>query len=243
MNSNELKIPKHVAIRAPEKCYFRKYTHKLEFEASAEKKAASMAVSQSWSRRRYNYYNVKSEITNPIKNILSSHETDDKKFDYRLRQESYTVSLYFSDSKILELMLSDPIKGKLTALYKPHNDKHLEFMEVNKKIRVRKTLFNRYYRYKLYVKNTSKFRKDEIMGFRAWLHETYPEKDRIDINSGLSYLFNFSSSPAANKGTAWYRASAVLAIYFNDEVDLMMAKLRLNEHISHIEEAVLLEEL
>ena len=242
MSFSELKIPKHVTIKVPEKCYFKKYTHKLEFEASAEKKAAGMRAGNSWSMRRSNYYNVRSEITSPIKNVLSSHESEEKKFDYRLRQEAYTVSLYFSDSEILELVLASPIKGKLTTLYRPHNDKHLEFMEVNKKVRVRKTLFNRHYRYKLYIKNTVKFRKDEIFGFKGWLRETYPEKDRIDINSGLSYLFT-THTANKTKGTSWYRASAVLAIYLNDEVDLMMAKLRLNEHISHVEEAVLLEEL
>lgn len=241
MSSNKLKIPKHIAIKVPEKCFYKKYTHKLEFEASVEKRAAGMAIDYSWSRRRINYYDVRSEITLPIRKALSKHETEDKKFDYRIRQEGYHVSLYFSDVKILELMLNNPIKEKAVSLHQPVNDKHLEFMEIDKKIRVRRTLFNNSYRYKLYIRNTSKFRKEELIAFRTWYNETYPEAFRSDINSGLDYLFQ--SGGVSSKSTSWYTASTILAVYFNDEVDLMMAKLRLNEHISHIEEAVLLSEL
>lgn len=241
MSSNNLKIPKHINIKVPEKCYYKKYTHRLEFEASTEKQAARMTVNHSWSRRRVNYYDVRSEITQPIIKALAKHETEDNKFDYRIRQEGYNVSLYFSDVKILELMLNHPIKEKAISLHRPVNDKHLEFMEIDKKIRVRRTLFNKNYRYKLYIRNTAKFRKEELIGFRTWLGETYPEALRVDINSGLDYLFQ--TGGISNKSTSWYSASAILAIYFNDEVDLMMAKLRLNEHISHIEEAILLSEL
>jgi hypothetical protein len=246
MNSNDIKIPKHISIKVPEKSFFKKYTHKLDFEAVAEKKAAAMTVNNSWSYRRTNYYNVKNEVTSPIKRVLTAHETEDKKFDYRIRQEGYKVSLYFSDAEILQLILNNPIKGKATSLYRPMNDKHLEFMEIDKKIRVRKTLFSKYYKYKLYIRNTSKFRKEELLGFKSWLFETFPternaEHPRIDINTGLSYLF--TTGGVSGKSTSWYRSSAILALYFDDEVDLMMAKLRLNEHISHIEEVILIKDL
>ena len=245
-NSNKLVIPRHIKIKVPEKCYYGKYTHKIDLVATKERTAAaarsSSTSSWNWRISRTNYYNVQNELTKPIKRILADYEAEtDHVFDYRLRQEGSSVSLYFSDTKILELILADRITAKVVSLHQPINDKHLEVMEINKKIRVRKSLFNKAYRYKLYIKNSTKFRKEELSAIDNWIKETFPEDSRIAINSGLEYLLLYGKTKEGSR--SWYIHNSILAIYINDEIDLMMVKLRLNEHIAYIEEAVLLTEL
>jgi hypothetical protein len=241
-SSNKPAIPKHIAIKIPEKSYYGKYTHKLDLVATKEQSAAAMRSLNNWRFNRTNYYNVQTEITKPIKRILADHELETgQALDYRLRQEGANVSLYFSDTKVLKLVMTDRIVSKVVSLYQPLNDKHLEVMEINKKIRVRKTLFNKLYRYKLYIKNTSKFRKEELSAFNRWIKETFPEDSRIAMNTGLDYLLLYGKTK--ERARSWYIHNTILAIYINDEIDLMLVKLRLNEHIAHIEEAVLLSEL
>jgi hypothetical protein len=241
-NSNKIVIPKHIKIKVPEKSYYGKYTHKLDLVATREQSAATMRSMNNWRFNRTNYHNVQTEVTKPIKRILADYELETGQvLDYRLRQEGTTVSVYFSDTKVLELILADRITSKIVNLHQPINDKHLEVMEINKKIRVRKTLFNKSYRYKLYIKNTSKFRKEELSAFNNWIKETFPEDSRIAINAGLDYLLLYGK--AKERARSWYIHNTVLAIYINDEMDLMLAKLRLNEHIAYIEQAVLFTEL
>ena len=241
-NSNKIVIPRHIKIKVPEKSYYGKYTHKLELVATREKSAATIRSMNNWRFNRTNYYNVHQEVTNPIKRILADYELETShSFDYRLRQEGTTVSVYFSDTKVLELILADRIVSKIVSLHQPINDKHLEVMEINKKIRVRKSLFNKSYRYKLYIKNTTKFRKEELSALNDWIKDTFPEDDRIAINDGLDYLLVYGKTKT--RARSWYIHNTILAIYINDEVDLMLMKLRLNEHIAYIEEAVLFTEL
>jgi hypothetical protein len=241
-NSNKIVIPEHIKIKVPEKPYYGKYTHKLDLVATKEQTAATMRSLNNWRFNRTNYYNVQVEITKPIKRIIADHELETGQvLDYRLRQEGATVNLYFSDTKVLELVLADRITSKIVSLHQPINDKHLEVMEVNKKIRVRKSLFNKSYRYKLYIKNTIKFRKEELSSFNNWIKETFPEDSRISVNTGLDYLLVYGK--IKERTPTWYTYNTVLAIYINDEVDLMLMKLRLNEHIAYIEEAVLFTEL
>ena len=241
-NSNKIVIPRHIKIKVPEKPYYGKYTHKLDLVATKEQSAATMRSLNNWRFNRTNYYNVQAEITKPIKRIMADYELETgHAIDYRLRQEGATVNLYFSDTKVLELVLADRITSKIVSLHRPINDKHLEVMEVNKKIRVRKSLFNKSYRYKLYIKNTTKFRKEELSAFNNWIKETFPEDSRIATNYGLDYLLVYGKNK--ENARSWYIHNTVLALYINDEIDLMLTKLRLNEHIAYIEEAVLLTEL
>ena len=102
-------------------------------------------------------------------------------------------------------------------------------------------MFNKSYRYKLYIKNTTKFRKEELSAFNNWIKETFPDDSRLAINAGLDYLLVYGKTK--ERARSWYIHNTVLALYINDEIDLMLIKLRLNEHIAYIEEAVLLTEL
>jgi hypothetical protein len=243
MNSNELVvIPNHIVIRTPQKSFYKKYTHKLQFEAVKEKASTSFINNghYNWRARRSNYYNVNVEITSIIRNILDEYQ--ESKLDYRIRQEGCTVNLYFNDNLILELMLRDRIVSNIVMLYRPLNPKHAEYMEIDNKIRVRKSLFNKQYRYKLYIKNTAKFRKEELYNFRVWLEATYPDEHRAKTNVGLELCFAMDLN-TLNKKPNWRTSNTTLAVYFNEDIDLMMAKLRLNEYVSHVEEAVLVSEL
>lgn len=241
-NSNKIVIPKHIKIEVPEKSYYGKYTHKLDLVATKEQSAAAIRSLNNWRFNRTNYYNVQQELAKPIKRILADYVHEQgPDFDYRLRQEGAAISLYFSDTKILELILADRIASKIVSLYQPINDNHLKVMEINKKIRVRKSLFNKSYRYKLYIKNTTKFRKEELSAFNNWIKETFPDDSRLAINAGLDYLLVYGKTK--ERARSWYIHNTVLALYINDEIDLMLIKLRLNEHIAYIEEAVLLTEL
>jgi len=241
-NSNDIVIPRHIKIEVPEKSYYGKYTHKLDLVATKEQSAATIRSLNNWRFNRTNYHNVQVEVTKPIRRILADYALETgHELDYRLRQEGATLSVYFSDTKILELILADRIVSKIVSLYRPINDKHLEVMEINKKIRVRKSLFNKAFRYKLYIKNTTKFRKEELSAFNNWIKDTFPEDDRIAINAGLDYLLVYGKT--RERARSWYIHNTILAIYINDEVDLMLTKLRLNEHIAYIEQAILFTEL
>lgn len=241
MNLHELKIPSNITIKVPEKCYFKKYPFKLEFEASNSARQASMTSTARWQMRRTNYWEVRKEITDVINSLIRKEEKSKScEFDYRIRQEGSTVSIFFNDVTILGLILNDKIKSKATVLYKPLNENHLTKMEVEKRVRVRRTLFINKFRHKLYLK-PAVLRKTNIVDLEKWLSETFPEEDRVQFNPGLKIAFLNGKINQKNKYSWQYNTT--LAIYFNDETDMMVAKLRLHDLISHIEEAVLLSEL
>lgn len=252
-NLNELKIPPSVTIKIPEKSYFKKYTFKVEFEATREKEAHKERMAQqtkasgygynsygSWRFSRPDMWSVKREVTNKFTTLLAEYEEkNDIKFDYRIRQEGYTVSVFFSDPVILELIFQDKLKSKVTTVYKPINENHLAKMEIEKRARVRKTLFLNEFRYKLYLKPYL-MRKTNVSDIETWLQENFPEESRVKVNPGLKIAF-LNKDNKSGKYTWQYNTT--LAIYFNDETDLMVAKLRLHDYISHVEEAVLISEL
>jgi hypothetical protein len=180
------------------------------------------------------------EVTNKLMTLLKEEEERrDHEFDYRIRQEGTTVSVFFSDPEIINLVFNDKLKGKVAVLYKPLNENHLTKMEVEKRVRVRHSLFLNKFKFKVYLKPYAmrKFNANEL---EDWLNETFPGEDRMDVNPGLKKSF-VKKNAKINKSSWHYNTT--LALYFNDETDLMVSKLRLHDYISHVEEAVLISEL
>ena len=252
-NLDELKIPNSVTIKIPEKSYFKKYIYKVEFEATQEKQAHKNRMAQqtkssgygfssygSWKMSRPDLWAVKREITSKFITLLAEHEEKNNiKFDYRIRQEGYIVSVFFSDPAILGLIFQDKLKSKVTTLYKPVNDNHLAKMEIEKQVRVRKTLFLGEFRYKVYLK-PNLMRKINVEDIETWINDTFPETDRAQVNPGLKIAFLNGNN---KNGKYSWQYNTTLAVYFKDETDVMVAKLRLHDCISHVEEAVLVSEL
>ena len=251
MSLSELTIPANVTVKVTEKQYFNKYPFKIELEASAEKSAQHAAYIagariHSWEFRKRTASKVKTEITNKLTRIIDEVELlSGNTYDYRLRQEGHTVSIYFSDITIMHLVLNSSLKRKIKALYKPYNDNHLAKMSVETRVRVRKSLFLGKYKFKTYL-NVMLARKLDLADLGVWLQNSYPEENRYELNPGMKYAIDRSKFYAAQQTQQKMRSwqyNTVLAIYVNDETDLMMLHLRLNNYISYAEEAVLVSEL
>lgn len=244
MSLSEFKFPPHVVVKVPEKSYFKKYPYKIEFIASKEEQEYKTRQARnnysSWRYNRPNFVNVKVEVTNKLQTLIKeAEEKRDIEFDYRIRQEGTVVSIFFNDPEIISLVFDDKLKGKVTTVYKPLNENHLTKMELEKRVRVRKSLFLNKFKFKVYLKPYA-MRKFNVSELESWLEETFPEEHRMDVNPGLRK--SFSSKDSKNNKSSWYY-NTTLAIYLNDETDLMVSKLRLNDYISHVEEAVLISEL
>lgn len=247
MSLSELKIPANIQVNVTEKQYFNKYPFKIELEATVEKSAGTAAISSgnhhSWNFRMRTASKVKFEITDKINRLFKSEELDTgKTYDYRLRQEGYTVSIYFSDPAIMNLLFNNSLKRKIKALYKPYNDNHLAKMDIETRVRVRKSLFLGKYKFKAYL-STMLSRKLNLVELVSWLEDAYPEEGRYELNPGLRHAVVRSKFTAAQQKYRSWQYNTVLAIYVNDETDLMMLHLRLNDCISYAEEAVLISEL
>ena len=239
MSLDNYNIPAHIRITPTEKNYFNKYAFRVEFTVDKSLLIADTNPKKTWrlSNNWTNFREVKQQLAAALGTALDVAEAKlGSDIDCRMRSEGYGINIYFSDAQMLDIFVNTadlvPLIRQITA---PINQQHLDGLQINKVTRYRKSLFLKKYPYKVYMPETVKLAVD-FKKIKQWVTETYNDDiERVELNSNLRRAF---------KGVQMHnRWSCTHVMYLADETDLMMCQLRLHEHISLVEHAVLLSNL
>ncbi len=221
-----LSIPKFVKQYSIESKYYKKYFHKIVLKVDESKIKPGVP-------RIYHPYGFSAlfaarqdlikEITNlPIQDA-----------DCKIRSEWKKISVFTNDTDFIELLFKD-LGHRIVEYHRPVSEEHKEVVDKNRRIRVRKRLFENDFKYKVYFSPDWQHRNDGYVDVKLWLNglENLDGK-RWTVNKTLRQYFD--SIPGYKGYTA--------AIYLNDPEDLMMCQMRFHNDIYYIEEAVLISSL
>jgi hypothetical protein len=231
MKLDDINLPSHVKVSFIQKQYYSKYFCKLVLQIDKSKVSQSIYRDYGWKWNRARYQ----EIATLSKNLCTQIEIILKDLEFKIRRENTEVSIFFNDESVVELLVKN-LKGRIIELYRPLNEAHKEVVVESRRIRVRKSLFEKCFKYKVYLVTRWELREDRYKEFKDWIDTMdNPFEERWKLNTGLYRMFN----PKASVRSAGY----TMAIYLNDPEDLMMCQLKFNDKIQYIEEAVLLQDL
>jgi hypothetical protein len=232
MTLDDIKLPASVKVNFIEKQYYSKYFCKLVFQID-HSKIKSPISHEKWTWRYREQYSEVAVLNKKLcKGILKT--LGDR--DVRIRREGDELSVFFNDEEVLQL-LTRQFSARIVEFYRPLNEAHKEVVVESRRIRVRKSLFEKHFKFKVYLSNEWALRERRYKEFQEWTDsmDNSPLYQRWKLNSGLLRMFN----PRASVRSAGY----TMAIYLNDPEDLMMCQLKFNDKIQYVEEAVLLQDL
>ena len=221
-----LSIPKFVKQYSIERKYYKKYFYKIVLKIDENKlKPGVPRISHPWGFSAM--YSLRQEL---IKEIADLPIQD---ADCKIRSESRLVSVFTNDIKFIELIFQN-LGHRISEYHSPVSENHKEVVDQNRRIRVRKRLFENEFKYKVYFTQDWKHRADKYSEVKHWLAGLENTNfTRWSVNKTLRQYFN--SIPGYKGYTA--------AIYLNDPEDLMMCQMRFHSEIEYIEEAVLISSL
>jgi len=226
MNLDNFAVPTNIAVNYIQKKYYDKYFYKLVLNVDQTKLIKD--DKNRWRGLNYTLYSNRFALVNNLIKDIEASIVDD---DYRFRSEGITVSVFTnSEANIIKLITDLP--DRAASLYRPLNTAHIDMVENHKKVLVRNSLFEKQYKFKVYLKPSWTERESRFKEVKEWLTES---KLDYGINGALNKYFYTNKSM---RGLGY-----TIAVYFNDPQDLMMFQLRFNDKILKIEEAVLLSEL
>lgn len=221
-----LSIPKFVKQFSIERKYYKKYFYKIVLKVDESKIKPGVP-------RIYHPYGfsalfaARQDLLKEITNLSIADA------DCKIRSESRWVSVFTNDTKFIELLFKD-LGHRIAEYHRPVSDNHKEVVDQNRRIRVRKRLFENSFKYKVYFNQDWRLRNDGYSDVKNWLDGLEnSDETRWSVNATLRQYFN--SVPGYKGYTA--------AIYLNDPEDLMMCQMRFHSEIQYIEEAVLVSTL
>lgn len=224
--SMNLKFPDNVKQKFIERKYYRKYFYKLCFKVDDSK--ITPGIPRIYAR----FGNT--DLFEAQQKLLSEicHYAGDGK-DYKLRIEGRHLSVFTNNEQIIEDLVNK-VSYRLTEFHSPINTSHREVIDQNRRIRVRKQLFDKKFKFKVYFNQDWKHRDNNYVEVKNWLHNIENTDGlRWGVNEVLQRHFD------ARAGYKGYTA----AVYLNDAEDLMMCQMRFHSEIYIVEEAVLIDSL
>lgn len=225
MNLDNIELPTDCRVKYIEKMYYQKYIYKLRFEIDR-----SQLVRSKHSGRYYSWveYANKRSLINQLSKSINNQLKD---YDYKIRTESFGLGVFTSDSNVVASLITNP-PGKLLELIRPLNDKHIDIIDNHRKVVVRKTLFNKEFKFKVYLKYNQEMVENRYLPFKEFLSESVQQ---WSVNKELVRLFSDDMRK--------FRYGYTRAVYLNSSEDLMMFQLKFNDYISKVEEVILLSDL
>lgn len=226
MKLDKLDIPESIQVHFIQRKCYGKYVYKLLFEIDISK----LIKGTKTGRYGFNYtqyINRLSLLSDLSKKITS--RIQDK--DYRIRSEGTKIGIYTNSEDDINDLTSH-FENSIIGFYRPLNEAHVDLIEEHTKVLVRSSLFEKKYRFKVYLKPSWTDRESRFSEVKDWL---LASNLNYEVNGALNRLFNTDRN--------WRNLGYTMAVYFTDAQDLMMFQLRFNEKILKIEEAVLLSEL
>jgi hypothetical protein len=232
MNLDNLVIPPKVAVKFIQKKFYNKYIYKLEFDIPPKDSGTAKITYPYYVRHANSQTRYKSQqLANTIERLITDKDT-------RFRIEYNSVSFFTNcEQDVIELIKNKNL-DKLTAVYRPISDQHVSTIEFNKRIRVRNSLFDNRFRYKVYLCNVYRLKETQFADIKAWVEVTEnPNGDRWGVNTNLRRYLELNPGDSG-RGIGW-----TVAVFLHDPEDVMMFQLKFHNYISYIEEAVLLSEV
>ena len=223
-----LLIPKFVKQFSIERKYYKKYFYKIVLKVDDSK--IKPGVPRMYLPHPYGFsalYTARQDLLKEITNLPIQDA------DCKIRSENRWVSVFTNDITFIELLFKD-LGHRIHEYHRPVSEEHKEVVDQNRRIRVRKRLFENDFKYKVYFSQDWKLRNDAYSDVKNWLDELdNTDGIRWSVNSTLRQYFN--SIPGYKGYTA--------AVYLNEPEDLMMCQMRFHSEIQYIEEAVLISSL
>jgi hypothetical protein len=223
-----LSIPKFVKQFSIERKYYKKYFYKIVLKVDESK--TKPGLPRIYLPHPYGFsalYAARQDLLKEITNLPIQDA------DCKIRSESRWVSVFTNDVKFIELLF-DKLGHRIAEYHSPVSEEHKEVVDQNRRIRVRKRLFENEFKYKVYFSQDWKHRTDKYSDVKNWLDGLENTNcTRWSVNKTLRQYFN--NAPGYKGYTA--------AIYLNDPEDLMMCQMRFHNEIQYIEEAVLISSL
>lgn len=227
-NFDNINLPSGCKLKYTQKMYYKKYIFKLIFEVDKSKLVKSTGSKQSYFYAKYHSYTNRMQVINDLLKQIDQHVKND---DHRLRAENVRVSLFTSNLDDVKSLVSN-LGHRLVEFERPYNDNHVQIMDNFRKVVVRNSLFEKEFKFKIYLKYDHKMRETRYAGVQNFL-ETLDSK--WSVNSTLNRFFNTAMTGRHLGYTA--------AVYLTSAEDLMMFQLRFNDDIVKIEEAMLISDL
>ena len=221
-----LTIPKFVKQFSIERKYYKKYFYKIVLKV--DDNVVKTSVPRIY--HPFGFSALYAARQNLVKEISALPIQDP---DCKIRSESRLVSVFTNDTAFIELLFQN-LTQRITEYHSPVSEEHKDIVDENRRIRVRKRLFENEFKYKVYFTQDWKLRENRYADVKNWLAGLEDIDDtRWAVNKTLRQYFNNIS------GYKGYTA----AIYLNDPEDLMMCQMRFHNEIDYIEEAVLISSL
>jgi len=221
-----LLIPKFVKQFSIERKYYKKYFYKIVLKV--DDNVVKTSVPRMY--HPFGFSALYAARQNLVKEIAALPIQD---ADCKIRSESRWVSVFTNDPALIELLFQN-LSCHITEYHSPVSDAHKSIVDQNRRIRVRKRLFENEFKYKVYFSQDWKYRENKYIDVKNWLSGLENlDGTRWAVNKTLQQ--HFGNMPGYKGYTA--------AIYLNDPEDLMMCQIRFNNEIYYIEEAVLISSL
>jgi hypothetical protein len=227
MNLDNIKLPSGCKLKYTQKMYYKKYIYKLIFEVDRSKLVKSTSK-QNYFYSKYHSYSNRMQVINELLKQIDHHVKSD---DYRLRAENVRISLFTSDINDVTSLITN-MSDRLVEFERPFNDNHIQILDNFRKVVVRNSLFEKEFKFKIYLKYDHKMRETRYHSVQNFLESL---DSKWSVNSTLNRFFNTAITGRHIGYTA--------AVYLTSAEDLMMFQLRFNEDILKIEEAILVTEL
>lgn len=227
MNFDDINLPKECKLKYTQKMYYKKYVYKMIFEVDKSKLVKNTGKQNYFYPRYYSYSN-RMQVINDLLKQIDQHVKSD---DYRLRAENVRISLFTSSVDDVVSLISN-LGHRLVEFERPYNENHVEIMDNFRKVVIRSSLFEKEFKFKVYLKYDYKIRETRYESVKNFL-ETLDSK--WGVNSTLNRFFNTNLTGRHLGYTS--------AVYLTNAEDLMMFQLRFNDDILKVEEVVLLSDL
>ena len=221
-----LSIPKFVKQYSIERKYYKKYFYKIVLKVDESKIKPGVP-------RIYHPYGFSALFAarqDLLKEIVALPIQD---ADCKIRSEYRCVSVFTNDTTFIELLFKD-LGHRIYEYHRPVSENHKEVVDENRRIRVRKRLFENDFKYKVYFSIDWRLRQDAYSDVKNWLYG-------LDNTNGVRWAVNKTLRQYFD-GTRGYKGYTA-AVYLNEPEDLMMCQMRFHSEIQYIEEAVLISSL
>jgi hypothetical protein len=221
-----LSIPKFVKQYSIERKYYKKYFYKIVLKVDESKIKPGVP-------RIYHPYGFSALFAarqDLLKEIVALPIQD---ADCKIRSEYRCVSVFTNDTNFIELLFKD-LGHRIYEYHRPVSENHKEVVDENRRIRVRKRLFENDFKYKVYFSIDWRLRQDAYSDVKNWLYG-------LDNTNGVRWAVNKTLRQYFD-GTRGYKGYTA-AVYLNEPEDLMMCQMRFHSEIQYIEEAVLISTL
>jgi hypothetical protein len=227
MNFDEVRLPQGVQAKYIGKKFYGKYYCKLvlRLDPSLIKQSRVSTGTMRWARMGVvsNRFELLGNLVKEVKKLILND-------DYRFRAEGKNISIFTNDVTDLNLII-EKMPVNFCELYMPVNNNHTEVLSNHRSVVVRNSLFDKKYKFKIYMKPLYTLRESRYNEVREYLENI----SDYGLNGIMHDFFNTNFN---NKRIGW-----TAAVYLNDPSDLMMFQLRFDDDIMKIEEAVLIDNL